>query len=90
MSFTAMWLMALKRIESWIYWIIIDVIGTGLYYTKDVKFVSLLYVILLFLAIKGFVSWINASRAPEHENSQQTDPNSAGTTMSLTADNSGH
>ena len=64
MSFTAMWLMALKRIESWIYWIIVDVIGIGLYYAKDVKFVSLLYVILLFLAIKGLWSWINTYRMP--------------------------
>ncbi len=67
MSFTAMWLMVQKRIESWIYWIIVDVIGIGLYYAKDVRFVSLLYVILLFLAIKGFVSWINASRVSTRE-----------------------
>ena len=57
MSFTAMFLMAQKRIESWIYWIIVDIIGIGLYFVKDVKFVSLLYVILLFMAINGFISW---------------------------------
>ena len=58
MSFTAMWLMARRRIESWIYWIVVDVIGIGLYYAKSVKFIALLYVILLFLAIKGLVSWL--------------------------------
>src|SRR6185503_5604305 len=58
MSFTAMWLMARRRIESWIYWIVVDVIGIGLYYAKAVKFVALLYVILLFLAVKGFFSWL--------------------------------
>ena len=58
MSFTAMWLMARRRIESWIYWIVVDVIGIGLYYVKSVKFIALLYVILLFLAIKGFFSWL--------------------------------
>ena len=57
MSFTAMWLMARKKNESWIYWIIVDVIGIWLYFVKDVKFLSLLYVILLFMAINGFVSW---------------------------------
>ena len=62
MSFTAMWLMARQRIESWLYWIVIDVIGIGLYYAKAVKFISLLYVILLFLAIKGFVSWLKVAR----------------------------
>lgn len=58
MSFTAMFLMAQKRIESWIYWIIVDVIGIGLYYAKDVKFISLLYVILLFMAINGLIIWL--------------------------------
>lgn len=58
MSFTAMWLMARRRIESWIYWIVVDVIGIGLYYVKSIKFVALLYVILLFLAIRGFFSWL--------------------------------
>lgn len=57
MSFTAMWLMARKRIESWIYWIIVDVIGIWLYFVKDVRFVSLLYVLLLYLATKGLADW---------------------------------
>ena len=63
MSFTAMWLMARRRIESWIYWIAVDVIGIGLYYVKEVKFVALLYVIFLFLATKGFVSWFKIRNA---------------------------
>jgi nicotinamide mononucleotide transporter len=57
MSFVAMWLMARKHIESWIYWIIIDVIGIGLYYAKEVKFISFLYAILLVLASRGLITW---------------------------------
>lgn len=57
MSFTAMWLMARKRIESWIYWIIVDVIGIWLYFVKDVKFISLLYILLLGMAVNGLRSW---------------------------------
>jgi nicotinamide mononucleotide transporter len=57
MSFAAMWLLVLRRVESWIYWIVVDVIGIWLYFVKDVKFVSLLYVILLILAIRGFLLW---------------------------------
>jgi nicotinamide mononucleotide transporter len=49
MSFSAMWLMAQKRLESWGYWIVVDVIGIGLYYVQGVRFISLLYVILLGL-----------------------------------------
>jgi nicotinamide mononucleotide transporter len=57
MSFSAMLMMAQKRTESWIYWIIVDVIGIGLYYARDVRFISLLYVILLVIAINGFITW---------------------------------
>ena len=64
MSFTAMWLMARQRIESWLYWIVIDVIGIGLYYAKDVKFVSMLYVVLLFMAVKGLISWVKIRKSP--------------------------
>lgn len=60
MSLTAMWFMARKHIESWIYWIVVDVIGIGLYFAKDTKFVSLLYVILLMLAIRGLIDWRKA------------------------------
>lgn len=62
MSFTAMWLMALMKLESWYYWIIVDAIGIWLYYVKGVKFIALLYVILLFMAIYGLLSWLKKAR----------------------------
>lgn len=62
MSFAAMWLMVRKRTEGWLYWIAVDIIGIGLYHARAVDFVSLLYVVLLFMAIKGFVSWVRAAR----------------------------
>lgn len=61
MSFVAMFLMAQKRVESWVYWIIVDVIGIILYFVKDVKFVSLLYVVLLVIAIRGAIKWYQES-----------------------------
>lgn len=60
MSLTAMWLMARKHIESWLYWIVVDIIGIGLYFVKDIKFVSLLYLFLLVLAIRGLINWTKA------------------------------
>lgn len=62
MSFTAMWLMAARRTESWIYWIVVDVIGIGLYYAKDVKMLTALYAVLLVLAVRGFREWDRASK----------------------------
>lgn len=57
MSFSAMWLMAQKKAESWIYWVIVDMIGIWLYFVKDVKFISLLYVVLLIMAFNGLRMW---------------------------------
>ena len=57
MSFLAMLLLSQKRVESWIYWIIVDVVAIWLYYVKEVKFLSLLYVILLGIAINGWLTW---------------------------------
>jgi len=64
MSFVAMWLMARKHTESWIYWIIVDVIGIWLYYAKQVRFISLLYAILLVLATKGLITWKREKPVP--------------------------
>jgi nicotinamide mononucleotide transporter len=35
----------------------VDAVGVWLYFVKDVKFVALLYVILLALATWGLVGW---------------------------------
>lgn len=69
MSFAATILMAQKKIECWYLWILVDVIGIGLYYVKDVKFISLEYVIFLVLATSGLIAWQRAykrhAKAPE-------------------------
>ena len=74
MSLVAMWLMARKHIESWVYWIVVDVIGIWLYLVKDVRFISLLYVVLLALTIRGLVDWRSAGRRPASERAKRGRP----------------
>jgi nicotinamide mononucleotide transporter len=57
LSFAATILLIQKKIESWILWILVDIIGIWLYYTKGVVFVSLLYVVFLGLATQGYFKW---------------------------------
>jgi nicotinamide mononucleotide transporter len=57
MSFAATILMMQKKIENWYLWILVDIIGIWLYYTKGVVFVSLLYVVFLVLATQGYFNW---------------------------------
>jgi nicotinamide mononucleotide transporter len=47
----------LKRLENWIYWIIIDLVYIGIYYSQGAYLFALLFVIYVLLAIKGYVSW---------------------------------
>jgi hypothetical protein len=58
----AMWLLARARAESWLYWIMVDVIGIWLYYVKEVRLVALLYVLLLGMAAGGLLSWRKAAK----------------------------
>ena len=55
--FTAMWLMANKRIESWTFWIIGDIITVPLYSYRGLGMLSLQYLIFLILAIQGYYQW---------------------------------
>lgn len=57
MSFTAQVLLIFRRLENWLFWIAVDVIGIFLYAARDVKMVALLYLIFLVLATKGYFNW---------------------------------
>ncbi|GAB1403254.1 MAG: nicotinamide riboside transporter PnuC [Lentimicrobiaceae bacterium] len=52
-----MLLMARKKVENWIYWIIGDVISIPMYFVKGLVFTSFQYFIFLILAILGFIEW---------------------------------
>jgi len=52
-----MWLMARKKIENWIYWIVGDVISIPLYFYKDLALTSIQFTVFLVLAIMGFIEW---------------------------------
>ncbi|NAS31262.1 nicotinamide riboside transporter PnuC [Flavobacteriaceae bacterium R38] len=55
--FVGMWLMAKRKIENWIYWIIGDIISVPLYFYKGLTFTSLQYLIFTFIAIFGYLAW---------------------------------
>ncbi len=55
--FIAMYLMARRKVESWIFWIIGDMITIPLYFYKGLTISSIQYLIFLILAILGYMSW---------------------------------
>jgi nicotinamide mononucleotide transporter len=55
--FVGMWLMAKRKIENWIFWIIGDCISIPLYFAKGYTFTSLQYVVFTIIAIYGYLEW---------------------------------
>ena len=62
LSVTAQFLMSRRHIESWLLWIVVDVLAIGLFYTRDLAPTAALYFIFLGLAITGYVQWRDAKK----------------------------
>ncbi len=66
----AMWYMAHKKIENWIYWTVANIISIPLYFVKGLVFTSFQFSVFLVLAILGLLEWIrlyNQGRAREQK-----------------------
>lgn len=55
--FVGMWLMARRKVENWIFWIIGDIISVPLYFYKGLTFTSLQYLGFTIIAIFGYLAW---------------------------------
>ena len=57
MGFVAAALMTHRKIEAWILWLCVNSICIGLYFALNVKFVAILYIFFLALAVNGLITW---------------------------------
>lgn len=55
--FVGMWLMARRKIENWILWIIGDIISIPMYFVKGYSFTSIQYLIFTIIAFYGYLEW---------------------------------
>lgn len=55
--FVGMWLMARRKIENWLFWIVGDIISVYLYFLKGFTLTSLQYLIFTLIAIFGYRAW---------------------------------
>lgn len=62
LSVTGMWLTARKYIDNWYYWLVVDMLATGIYFYKGIYFYSILYFIYIGMAIAGYLSWRKAQQ----------------------------
>jgi nicotinamide mononucleotide transporter len=57
LSLVAQWLVAKKRLENWVFWIAVDVLGIGVYFAKGLYPTTVLYVVFLVMASLGLRAW---------------------------------
>ena len=55
--FVGMWLMARRKVENWILWILGDVISIPMYFAKGYTFTSIQYFIFTIIAVFGYIEW---------------------------------
>ena len=64
--FVGMWLMAKKKLENWIFWILGDVISVPLYLYKGLVFSAFQYFLFTIIAIYGYSTWKkNLGKSPQ-------------------------
>lgn len=61
-SLASQWLLNRKRLESWIGWIVVDVIYVPLYIYQDLYLTAILYGLFLLMAVMGLRAWRAAWR----------------------------
>lgn len=61
-SLVAQYLLATRYFENWIYWIVIDTVGVGLFAYKELYPTAILYAFFWGMAIAGFIAWNRAAK----------------------------
>ena len=59
MSIAGNILLMVKKIESWILWVLVDILAPILYFQKGIYFVTIEYIIFLALATFALWNWLN-------------------------------
>jgi nicotinamide mononucleotide transporter len=65
LSIIAQTLMARRYQQSWLVWIVVDIMAVGIYTAKDLAPTAVLYSIFLGLAVQGWLSWRRYARISE-------------------------
>lgn len=64
-AIAGMYLMARKKLENWIAWIITDLISIPLYFYKGLVLTSFQFLIFTILAFAGYIAWRNSLKERE-------------------------
>jgi nicotinamide mononucleotide transporter len=62
LNFFAQFLQAHKRMENWVLWLIVNLLGIHIYWIKEAPIYSFQYAIFLVLGIYGWVQWYRSTQ----------------------------
>lgn len=65
LNFFAQFLQARKRMENWVLWLVINVLGIHIYWVKESPIYSIQYAFFLGLGIYGWVQWQRSRTAAQ-------------------------
>lgn len=57
MSLSAQWLLNRKRLDSWYWWIAVDLVSVPLYWSRGLYLIAVLYLVFLAMCVSGFIAW---------------------------------
>jgi nicotinamide mononucleotide transporter len=57
LSIVATWMLARKKIEHWLVWVLVDAVSIGLFIVKELYPTTLLFVVYTILAVYGYFEW---------------------------------
>lgn len=74
LNFFAQFLMARKRMENWVIWVIVNILGMHIYLAKGSPIYTLQYGLFLLLGLYGWWQWHKHRRASETNSALNAQP----------------
>ena len=62
LALSAQYWQARRRVETWLFWILVNIGSVGLYATQSLWFTSCVYAVLLLVALYGWREWRQAQK----------------------------
>ena len=56
-SIVATWMLAKKKIDNWLLWIVVDSVSAGLYWHKELYVTFVLFIVYTTMAVVGYIQW---------------------------------
>jgi nicotinamide mononucleotide transporter len=71
MSLFGNFLLTVKKIESWILWVLVDIIAPIIYFQKGMLLFTIMYVVFLGIAIFALINWLKIYKQQQNLSSFQ-------------------